>query len=60
MAWYMVWLGGHDMVYGMVCRAKHGITYCLEGMVGYMVWHGGHGMLYGIAWRGMGLYMVWL
>ena len=38
------------MVYGMVCRAWHGIWYDLEGMAGYMVWPGGRGMLNGIAW----------
>ena len=54
--WYMVWPGGHDMVYGMACRAWHGIWYGLEGMAGYMagmtlymVWPGGHGMIYGMA-----------
>ena len=60
MLYGMVWPGGDDMVYGMVCRAWHGIWYYLEGMAGYMVvWPGGHSMVYGIAWRGMGWYMVW-
>ena len=59
MAWYMLWPGGHDMVYGMVCRAWHGILYGLEGIAVYMVWPGGHGMVYGITWRGMGWYMAW-
>ena len=39
MASYMVWPGGHDMVYGMVCRAWHGVL------------PGGHGRIYGMAWR---------
>ena len=48
MAWYMVWPGVHDMVYGMVCQAWHSIRFCLEDMAGYMIWPGGHGMVYGI------------
>ena len=47
------------MVYGLVCRAWHGIWYGLEGMAGYMVMPGGHSMVYGIASRVMGWYMVW-
>ena len=56
MAWYMVWTGGRDMVYGMVCWVWRGIWYGLEGMARYMVWPSGNGN--GIAWRGMGWYMV--
>ena len=36
MAWYMLWPGGHDMVY--VAE----ITRCI-------LWPGGHGMVYGMA-----------
>ena len=68
MVWYMVWPGGHDMVYGMVCRAWHGTRYGLKDMAGYMVWPGGHDMVYCMAWQtwhciwyalaGMARYMV--
>ena len=58
---YIIWPGGHGMVYvaawrGMVCyvlagMALHGIWYGLVGsMAWYMVWPGGHGMGKGMAW----------
>ena len=37
MAWYMVWPGGHGIVYDMAWRAWHGIRYGSMGMVWYMV-----------------------
>ena len=52
MAWYMLWLGGHDIVFGIALGARHGKWYDLTGKAWFMV--------YGIALRGMGLYMVWL
>ena len=55
----MVWPCGHGMVYGMACRAWHGIWY---GLARYcMVYDiaGGHDMVYGMAWRVMAWYIVW-
>ena len=45
----MVWSDGHTIVYGMACRAWHGIWYDLTGMACYMVWPVGHGMVYSMA-----------
>ena len=57
---YIIWPGGHGMVYvmawqGMVCYvlALHGIWYGLVGMAWYVVWPDGHGMVYGMAWRAL-------
>ena len=62
MAWYMLWSNGHGTLYGVVCRACHGLWCSLVSIVLYMywpveVWHGigytlmGYGMLYGMACR---------
>ena len=42
MARYMIWPGGHGMLYGMTWRACHGLCYGLAGMGWYIVWPGGH------------------
>ena len=40
-AWYMVWPGGHHMVYGSARHgACHSIWYGLAGMAWCMVWPG--------------------
>ena len=69
MAWYMVWPGGHGMVYGMAWRAWQDRWYGLADMSWYMVWPGRHGIVYDMAWRawhgiwyglaGKAWYMVW-
>ena len=48
---YMVWPGGHGMVYVIAWRgmAWHGIWYVLAGMAWFIVWPGGHGMVCGMA-----------
>ena len=49
MVWYIVWLGGHAG--HMVRPSGHGIWYGLAGIVWYMVWHGRHRIVYGIVWQ---------
>ena len=63
MARYIVWPGGHGMVFGMVWR---GIWYYLgrHGMIYGMAWWAWHGICYDLTgiWYGlmdMAWYMVW-
>ena len=51
MTWYMVWLGGKGMVYGMAWWTRHDIGYGLAAIASYMLWPGGHHMVYGMSWR---------
>ena len=50
MALFMVWPGGHEMIFGMA----------REGMAWYIAWPVWHDMVYGMAWRVMTFYgMTW-
>ena len=54
MPWYMVWPGGHDMVYSMAYWVWHGG----DGRIYGMIWQAWHGIWYGLA--GMAFFMVCL
>ena len=44
---YIIWPGGHGMVYVMAWRGI--VCDVLAGMAWYMVWPGGHGIVCGTA-----------
>ena len=59
MAWFMQWLGGHGMMYGIAWRAWHGIWYVLAGMAWYMVLPGEvWDCIYCVAWQD-DMYLEW-
>ena len=57
---YMVWPGGHGMVFGMVYRACYDMVRSGgHGIVNGMAWWASHGICTGLARYGMVYVIVW-
>ena len=50
MLWYMVWPGGHRMLYGMAWRTRMVYSMAWQALFGIMTWPGWawHGIWYGL------------